>query len=365
MAAPTLAGGSAQIRLRLSGMALAPIGAPMHLDLLIPTFQRPALLRAALSSVARATPPRAMTVAVTVINNDAEPLVLEPEVSTGPYPLRVLHERRHGKSAALNAGIAASTGDYIGLIDDDEEIAADWFLVVERALEAGQLDFIGGRAILLPSAGQPTWLPPGYPAVLGSADNGPDPVPYGPGFEGLLMGGNAVISRSMLRTVGPYSISLGPRVDRRLSSCEDEDMYLRLIDAGARGRYLPELVVHHYVHPERLRKSYYRSWCFWNGASKAVLSRRRSPHGPQLAGVPRYVYGDAFRGVLTWLGALLTGGPAAKRTAGELPAWHLAGRLYGRFWQRDDPRRGGADREPGTDPAEYGDGNSVVEPGRR
>ena len=35
-----------------------------HLDLLIPTFQRPALLRAALESIARAAPPRAMAVSV-------------------------------------------------------------------------------------------------------------------------------------------------------------------------------------------------------------------------------------------------------------------------------------------------------------
>ena len=107
----------------------------MHLELLIPTFQRPVLLRAALESVSRATRPRAMTVSVTVINNDTEPLVIEPALSAGPYPLRVLHERRRGKSAALNTGIAASTADYIGLIDDDEQIAADWLVVVERALE--------------------------------------------------------------------------------------------------------------------------------------------------------------------------------------------------------------------------------------
>ena len=50
----------------------------MRLDLLIPTFQRPELLRAMLASIARAAPPRAMDVAVTVINNASEPLELEP-----------------------------------------------------------------------------------------------------------------------------------------------------------------------------------------------------------------------------------------------------------------------------------------------
>ena len=345
----------------------------MHLDLLIPTFQRPALLRAALESVARATRPRAMAVSVTVINNDTEPLVLEPAFVAGPYPLRVLHERRRGKSAALNAGIATSTADYIGLIDDDEQITADWFLVVEQALAAGSFDFIGGRATLLPTT-MPAWLPPGYPAVLGSADNGPDAMPYGLDFGGLLMGGNAVISRATLRAIGPYSTSLGPRADRRLCSCEDEDMYLRLLDAGARGQYRPDLVVQHYVHPDRLSRRYYRSWCFWNGASKGVLGRRHPLRVRQLAGVPRYAFGDASRGLLRWVGAVVTGGPASARMAGELPAWHLAGRIYGRYLQRDDPRRqpgrrpGGrpeTSRDPAHDPAPYGDGSSVIEPTSR
>ena len=339
----------------------------MHLDLLIPTLRRPALVRATLASVARAARPRRLQVSVTVINNDANPLVLEPEFFASGYPLRVLQESRRGKSAALNSGVAASTADYIGLIDDDEEIATDWFQVVERALETGKYDFVGGRAVLLPFTDKPAWLPSGYPAVLGSADAGPNPIAYGPGFPGMLMGGNAVISRAVLLAVGPYSTALGPRVDRRLFSCEDEDMYWRLIDAGARGQYLPDLIVYHYVHPERLRKRYYRAWCFWNGASKGVLSRRRPQRVPQIAGVPRYLYGDAFRGALTWLQTILSGGPAARRLTGELPAWHLAGRLYGRYLHSADERgEAFACREDAAaKPLQYGDGTSIIGSGTR
>jgi glycosyltransferase involved in cell wall biosynthesis len=303
----------------------------MRLDLVIPTFRRPALVRAALASVARAARPRALEVSVTVVNNDLEPLVLERQLTEGPYPVRVLHERRAGKSAALNAGIAASTADYIGLIDDDEEIAQDWLQVVERALESREYDFIGGPAVLQSTAAAPSWIPPGYAAVLGSWHNGDVPVPYGQSFPGILMGGNAVISRAMLLAVGPYSTTLGPRVDRRLSSCEDEDMYWRLVHAGARGQYLPDLLVRHHVHPDRLQKRYYRSWCFWNGASKTTLSQRLATDGPHIAGVPRYVWGEALRGMGTWLKAGIGFGTAAERTAGELAVWHLAGRLYGRL----------------------------------
>ena len=308
----------------------------MQLDLIIPTLRRPSLLRALLSSVARADPPRAMQVSVTIVNNDSKPLVLEPAFLAPPYPVRVLQERRPGKSAALNTGIAASTADYIGLIDDDEEIAADWFQVVERVLSTSQFDFLGGRAVLRRLPQQLAWLPVGYPAVLGSADAGPNPVAYGPGFPGILMGGNAVISRAVLCEVGPYNTALGPRVNRRLFSCEDEDMYWRLIDAGALGQYLPELIVYHHVHPDRLRMSYFRSWCFWNGASKAVMNRGQPPRVPHIAGAPRYMYKEALRGLLTWLRTSLIGGPAAQRAAGELPAWQLAGRLYGRYCQSDE-----------------------------
>jgi glycosyltransferase involved in cell wall biosynthesis len=333
----------------------------MHLELLIPTLRRPALLRATLASVARAAPPRTIEVSVTVVNNDTTPLVLEPEFFAGPYPLRVLAEPRSGKSVALNTGIAASTADYIGMIDDDEEIAADWFLVLERALSTGKFDFIGGRTLLLPLTQTADWLPPGYPAVLGRADSGPHALPYGPAFPGMLTGGNAVISRALLRAAGPYSTALGPRIDRRLFSCEDEDMYWRLVDAGARGQYLPELIVHHHVHPERLRKSYYRAWCFWNGASKSVLSRWRPLRVPHIAGVPRYLYGAAFRGLLTWFRTVLSGGPAAQRMAGELPAWHLAGRLYGRHVHaREEGTRSFVPDQSPAEPLQYSDGTPVI-----
>ena len=273
----------------------------------------------------------------------------------------MIEEPRGGKSAALNAGIAASTADYIGLIDDDEEIAVDWFVVVERALSGGGFDFIGGRSVLLPLKHSADWLPAGYPAVLGTADNGPRPLPYGPDFPGMLMGGNAVISRALLRAAGPYRTALGPRLNRRLFSCEDEDMYWRFIDAGARGQYLPELVVHHHVHPERLRKQYYRAWCFWNGASKSVLSRWRPVREPHLAGVPRYLYGNALRGLLTWFRTILSAGAAAERMAGELPAWHLAGRLYGRHLCAKEQRtRSAASDQPPAEPLQYSDGTPVI-----
>ena len=313
-------------------MQVAPIARSMRLDLLLPTLRRPHLLKRALTSIARAERPQRLQVAVIVINNDARPELpgLEAALAAVPFHTRVLHEPQPGKSAALNTAIAASMADYLGFIDDDEEVAHDWFRVVENALERAPADFLGGPVLLRPACEFPAWVPTGYRAVVGSAECGSTELPYGPSFPGMLKGGNAVISRATLDRVGLYDPELGPRVDRRLFSCEDEDMYLRLVEAGAYGRYLPNLIVYHCVHAERLRKEYYRAWAFWNGASKGVLDRRYPTPFPQIAGVPRYVYGDAVRGLCTWFRATVVGGPAYVRMGAELPVWNLAGRLYGR-----------------------------------
>jgi glycosyltransferase involved in cell wall biosynthesis len=304
----------------------------MRLDLLIPTFRRPQLLRRALESLNRAEPPRHLQVAIVVINNDATPDLagVEEALRAVPFHTYVLHEPQPGKSAALNAAIATSTADYLGFIDDDEELAPDWFRVVEEALDAGPVDFIGGRVLAPPGSEFPAWIPAGYPAVLGIADSGLVERPFGHDFPGMLKGGNAVIARATLERVGPYDSELGPTADRRLFSCEDEEMYLRLVSAGAVGRYIPRMIAYHGVHPDRLSKGYHRAWSFWQGASKGVLGRRHRAPLPHIAGVPRYAYGEAVRGLLTWLRTTVCGGPPDVRLAAELRVLNLVGRLYGR-----------------------------------
>src|SRR5439155_13335200 len=159
---------------------------------------------------------------------------------------------------------------------------------------------------------------------------------YGPGFEGMLMGGNAIIRRSVLERVGSYSSDLGRTSDGRLLSCEDRDMFNRLLMIGAKGFYRPDLLILHYVPPERLTKRYFRRWSFWHGVSLGVLDRRRPAAVPYLLGVPRYMIGIAVRGTID-----------AARHVFELPArtfqnelawWDLIGFFFGKHLNRSWPR---------------------------
>jgi GT2 family glycosyltransferase len=322
----------------------------VRLDLLVATFRRPQLLGRLLESIFDAHRAPGLDVRLIVVNNDpaCDLSTLSAAIAAAPLPVVMLEEPHRGKSRALNLGLTVSDADYIGLVDDDERLAPAWFQVAHKALAPGVLDFIGGPMLPIWPSPPPDWLPPGYAAVLGIVDNGPERLRYSTAFPGMLVGGNAIVRRSVLQSIGGFAPELGPQETHRLMSCEDEDVYARLLKAGAQGEYLPELVVYHHVHHDRIRPGYYRSWCFWNGASQAILRRRHPVRVPTIAGIPRYLYGTAFRSMRKWLAAWLPKGGRAARLATELPLWHLAGQLYGRYGLHGHHRGSASAADPRT-----------------
>lgn len=302
------------------------------LDVLIPTRNRARLLARALESLLAARVPAGLDVTIVPINNgssDGTGPLLDCLAALHPDRIRPVYERRCGKSRALNAGIAATRGELVGMIDDDEEVDVGWFEAVLRAF-AGEaaLDFIGGPYRPVWTGATPAWLPRDYLAVLGDVDSGDRELPFGPDFGGILKGGNAVIRRAALERVGPFAEYLGPAGPARLLSCEDEDMYWRLVKSGARGRYLPSLIVYHHVSPGRLTPAYFRRWCFWRGVSRGLMDRRHPLPVPYFAGVPRFLFGAAARGLARIFSTSSNG--RRHELSDELKTWDLAGYAWGR-----------------------------------
>lgn len=309
----------------------------MRLDVVIATRNRRALLERALNSLRIAPVPPGLAVGVTVVDNastDGTHRCVEDQAPHWDGRLRYVHEPRLGKSHALNTGIAATGGELVGMIDDDEEIDRGWYARVHRAFQDEAVDFVGGPYHPRWGAEPPKWLPTGYRAVIGWIDGGDRVRVYGGDYPGMLMGGNAVIRRRILERVGPYSPALGPSRQRLLAG-EDEDMYQRLLAAGAHGLYLPDLIVHHFIPPERLSKRYYRRWCFWRGVSQGLIDRERRRPVVYLGGAPRHMYGSAARGLIRLAGARLRrGGDPSDAFTRELALWDLAGFLYGKHIHR-------------------------------
>lgn len=307
----------------------------MRLDVILPTYNRHQFLKLTLDSLLAAEIPEGLSVSITVVDNnstDATRETVESYQSRFGGRLRYLFEKKQGRSHALNSGISSTDGDLIGMIDDDEQIDRGWFQVVKQMFASGELDFIGGPYVPNWGGAKPTWLPPNHAGVIGLVDAGALHA-YGTS-NAELMGGNAVVTRAILNKVGPYSTDLGRKGNRPLAD-EDTDMYRRLLAAGGKGMYVPDLIIYHYIHPDRLTKKYFRAWHFWRGVSSGVMDRRQPQDTPYMLGIPRFLFGRVGRGVLAMSGgSLKPKRDDQKMFAYELRIWDLAGFFYGKHWYK-------------------------------
>src|SRR6266436_5747031 len=309
----------------------------MQLDVIIPTYNREELLGRTLASLLAAERPAGSEIRVTVVDNnsvDGTKDVVEEWKPRFEGRLNYLLETRQGKSQALNSGIAATSAELVAMIDDDEEVSSGWFIAIDEVFSRNDVDFIGGPYLPRWEAEPPVWLPRTHRGVIGWVENGSYFKPYTLDSETILMGGNAVIRRLILEKIGGYSTVLGP-AEHRLLSCEDEDMYHRLMESSARGFYVPALVIYHFVPTARMTKPYHRQWCFWRGVSVGLMDRDRPANVTYLLGVPRYLFGNAVRGFIRAAVGFITAISESDRFAGELAVWDLAGFFYGKhFFKR-------------------------------
>lgn len=314
----------------------------MRLDVIIPTYNRQDLLPSTLESLLAAKIPAGLEVGVTVVDNnstDGTPQVFESFRGKFGERIQYCFEREQGRSHALNAGVKSTSGDLVGVIDDDEEIDREWYKVAFEAFSTRDLDFIGGPYVPRWSMTVPAWLPSEYGSVVGWVNGGDKEVPFDKNYPGILMGGNAVFKRTALLRVGLYTTWLG-RTDKGLLSGEDEELYGRLLASGAKGMYLPALKIHHHVGPERLTRKYFRSWCFWRGVSLGLLERTRKQPCAYFMGVPRWHYRSAARGLVSGLtGLVIQPKEESKAFASELALWDFLGLFYGRHFRRSPSNR--------------------------
>ena len=308
----------------------------MKLDVLIATYNRSELLGRALQSLLAGSIPPGTEVCVTVVDNnstDSTREVIEACMPAFGGRLRYLFEENQGKSWALNSGIAATSGDLLGIIDDDEEIDSNWFVCCFSAFADPTVDFIGGTKLPNYCQPPPDWLPLNYPAVVGNVQTS-DKIrrQYGPGFDAILNGGNAVIRRSLLDKLGPspYFTRLG-RIGKGLLTADDT-FFQRLLEAGGRGFFIPDLIVRHYVQPGMLTKRYHRRWCFWNAVSLAIQDKLKPSREVHLLGIPRWHFRTSLTGLARWArGSVLPGARPDVAFAGQMEFVRLLGLLYGRY----------------------------------
>lgn len=248
----------------------------------------------------------ASTYEVIVVDNnstDQTREVVEDFVKTAPHVnVHYCFEGRQGVSYARNKGIATSRGRIIAFTDDDIRPSPNWISSVKSAFDQfPDADCIGGRVLPDATTTFPEWLTADHWTPLALMDLGDKPIELdvqnGPG----LIAANLAVRSAVLNEVGVFAPQL-QRVKGSIGSMEDHEFQLRLSYARKRIMYVPDLVVHAYIFPERLTKSYHRRWHAGHGHFFAIMRAADfEASSAKLFDIPGHVYRGALTSFYRWM----------------------------------------------------------------
>jgi len=119
----------------------------IRVSVIIPTFRRPDGLRCAAESILAQANPCGLKIELVIVDNDPEGSAMSQGraiARNADIPVRVVHMPEPGVANARNAGLAASEGELIAFLDDDEEAPATWLCELVGSLQFYEADAVFG-----------------------------------------------------------------------------------------------------------------------------------------------------------------------------------------------------------------------------
>jgi glycosyltransferase involved in cell wall biosynthesis len=314
----------------------------IKVSVVIPTFNRASLLGQTLDRL-RSIGLRAPWEVLVVDNNSTDDTAgaVCSRQRGFPVPLRYLFEPAQGRSNALNAGLAATSAEAVAFIDDDVVVADGWLEAAVDALLDAQsgIDYTGGPVHPIWEVPRPTWLSDERADLWGTI------AILNYGGETFLfeerqrvpLGANMAVRRSLVERIGGFSPRLGRSAGGSILGQEVPEFLARAREAGARGLYVPEMLVHHHVPACRLTKQYFRRWWYGKGISRASLERLQPiteagvdlSTTQRLAGAPLFMWRSAAADLAGWIGSTLRF-DSERRARHEMMLCYFAGYLAAR-----------------------------------
>lgn len=301
----------------------------MRLSVVIPTFNRAALLERALGRLAASCASSSRPCELIVVDNNSTD---DTAAVAGRFGDRVRYvfEPHQGLSSARNAGIAAASIDRpeehaIAFTDDDVEVAPDWIPALTGEFEENRSVLcVGGRVLPRWSEPPPPWISRAHWAPLGLQDHGEGRQVFSRERPLCLIGANVAFRASVFERIGLFSTDV-QRVRDSIGSTEDHELLARLYAAGYEAIYAPDLVVWAPVPHDRLTRQYHRRWHRGHGRfhARMQLPEMERSRG-RILGVPVHLFRSAAGDIASWL-SLAVAGDTSAAFAREARLWFFSG----------------------------------------
>lgn len=188
-----------------------------------------------------------------------------------PAVVAVKNSEPQGLSGARNSGIVVARGALLAFLDDDATAEPDWLERLQRCFENPQVMGAGGTVEPEWVSKRPAWFPREFYWVVGCSYQD---VPEQPVVVRNPFGGCSCFRREVFEVAGGFRSGIG-RVGTFPVGCEETELCIRASQCWPQNIFLyePRARIHHRIPAARTSWRYFKSRCFAEGLSKAVVAR--------------------------------------------------------------------------------------------
>ncbi len=249
------------------------------ISVVVCTYNRAQLLEQALKSLHEQALDPALYEIVVVDNNSSDNTrAVAESFSRRMLNFRYCFEGTQGLSHARNRGWRQARGEYVGYIDDDCKVPAQWLSVAKNIIQQISPAAFGGPYFAFFDTEKPRWFKDSY----GSSSHG-SKARFLQDDE-YLAGGNIVIRKTVLGNLGGFDPNLG--MSGGCIAYGEETLLLRRMRADLPGEHIyydPRLYVYHLVNAEKMSMRWimrqrfaggrYAYLTFWDGKPRQRIDQ--------------------------------------------------------------------------------------------
>jgi GT2 family glycosyltransferase len=220
-----------------------------------------------------------------------------------------------GLSGSRNTGLAEASGEIAAFLDDDAAADPGWLATLVAPYEDEHVVATGGKIVPVWDTARPRWMPEEFDWVVGCSYRG---LPQTEAPVRNPIGCSMSLRRQVAVDAGGFRTEVG-RVGTIPAGCEETDLAIRLrrLIPGSRVVYVPASTVRHHVPANRARWAYFRSRCYEEGRSKAILSKLEGS-AAALSSERSYARKVLSAGVVRGVGQALRGDPGGAQRAAAI-----------------------------------------------